>query len=457
MSRVLSYYADDFTGATDALEAVSMTGLRSILLLDLPNADSIARYREYDVVGLAGTSRAMAPAEMDVELPPAFAFLRQLGSRVVHYKFCSTLDSSPAIGSIGRALELGMDEFPSRFVPVVVGVPALGRYCAFGNLFATSGLDSPAYRLDRHPTMQHHPVTPMHESDIRLHLGEQTHKSIALFDLLALQASDARRRTILEGLVREGADAILFDTLHEEHLRVIGGFMWERAHDAPVLTFGSSGVEYALTEYLKQAGHVSGSLPTTSLEASDSLLVISGSCSPVTAKQISVAIAHGFASVPLEASALVDRTTASEAIRTATEAARHHLAGGRHTIVHSCLGPDDPRMIRTATRGGDTERAANLNEQIGEAFRSVLKDILADGSVRRVVIAGGDTCGRVARLLPIRALEIVAPVAPGAPLCRAHAPNTNLDGLEIVFKGGQTGTSAYFTSLASGRTDAYPG
>ena len=56
--------------------------------------------------------------------------------------------------------------------PSIVGAPRLKRYQAFGNLFAA--VDGVGHRLDRHPTMSRHPVTPMHEADLRLHLREQT-------------------------------------------------------------------------------------------------------------------------------------------------------------------------------------------------------------------------------------------------------------------------------------------
>ncbi|MBV5333578.1 four-carbon acid sugar kinase family protein, partial [bacterium] len=50
----------------------------------------------------------------------------------------------------------------------MVGAPFLRRYVAFGNLFARAG--DITYRLDRHPTMSNHPITPMTEGDLRLHL-----------------------------------------------------------------------------------------------------------------------------------------------------------------------------------------------------------------------------------------------------------------------------------------------
>jgi uncharacterized protein YgbK (DUF1537 family) len=44
----------------------------------------------------------------------------------------------------------------------------------------------------------------------------------------------------------------------------------------------------------------------------------------------------------------------------------------------------------------------------------------------------------------IEALEMLAPLAPGAPLCTAYAPGSQADKIEIVFKGGQNGKTDFF-------------
>jgi uncharacterized protein YgbK (DUF1537 family) len=49
-------------------------------------------------------------------------------------------------------------------------------------------------------------------------------------------------------------------------------------------------------------------------------------------------------------------------------------------------------------------------------------------------------------------LTFLAPTQPGAPLCRSHADDSSLDGLEIVLKGGQVGTPDFFEIVRSGRT-----
>jgi uncharacterized protein YgbK (DUF1537 family) len=70
---------------------------------------------------------------------------------------------------------------------------------------------------------------------------------------------------------------------------------------------------------------------------------------------------------------------------------------------------------------------------------------------RRIVVAGGDTSGRVAARLGIESLRMIAPIAPGAPLCRAHSADPAIDGLEIALKGGGMGGPDYFERVRLGR------
>src|SRR4030095_8679922 len=152
------------------------------------------------------------PDEIDENLEPVRAAMSRLPVPLVHYKVCSTFDSSPSIGSIGRVMDLSRASFGPGAVPVVAATPALGRYCAFGNLFARSGTDGLVYRIDRHPIMSVHPVTPMHEADLVRHLGHQTAMPIASVTLPQLALGDAAADTELQRLdATMTGGAVLFD------------------------------------------------------------------------------------------------------------------------------------------------------------------------------------------------------------------------------------------------------
>jgi 3-oxoisoapionate kinase len=448
---LLAWYGDDFTGSTDVMEALVRSGIEAVLFLEPPGPEQLARFPGLQAFGLAGTSRTMSLPEMDAELPGTFARLRDSGARIVHYKLCSTFDSSPEVGSIGRALDLGRDVFQCRTTPLMVGAPALGRYSVFGNLFARSGLESEPYRLDRHPTMRQHPITPMDESDLRLHLSRQTAKTIGLLDLLHLNEPQALEH--FNALADAGAQVVLFDVLTDQHLPLIGRIIWEESRrKTPLFVAGSSGVEYALTAFWKANPEAGVSLVERAgfeLAEVERIAVISGSCSPVTQRQIDWALENGFADVPLDTAGLIDPKRREKAAHHAVQTALKFLAANQSVLLHTSKGPDDPR-VRESWRQfaalGLSEHEIKLQSGrlLGPELGAILRRILEQTKLPRAAVAGGDTSSYVARSLGVEALEMAAPMAPGSPLCRAHAPGQAADGMELVFKGGQVGRADFF-------------
>ncbi|MBO2010134.1 four-carbon acid sugar kinase family protein [Hymenobacter negativus] len=438
---LLAYYGDDFTGSTDALEFLSRAGARTALFIAPPTPAQLAAYPGLDAIGVAGLTRAMLPDAMQAALEPAFAQLRALGPRHVHYKVCSTFDSSPTVGSIGRAIEVGSRVFAGAFVPLLVAAPPLGRYCVFGNLFARLGIGSGGgiFRLDRHPSMSRHPVTPADESDLRLHLARQTNKPIGLLDILQITRPLAEVQAALAAQVRAGAEVILFDALYDEQLLGIGAALDGCATEKePLFSVGSSGVEMALGQLWAQFGTLTPVVEWPSPGRAAPLLVVSGSCSPVTAGQIEWAKANGFAEVVLDAETLAAGINTPAAVAPYQQQAVNLLTGHRSVIVH--------------TNGGVKTTSTNLPAEIlGTALGLIAREAVQQTGVRRVVVAGGDTSSYAARAMGIEAVEMVAPLYPGAPLCRASAPDSPLHGLEVNFKGGQVGAPEYFGVLLEGR------
>lgn len=439
---LLTFYGDDFTGSADAMESLSLHGVRSLLFLSPPTPELLReRFPDVEAVGVAGASRAMTPGQMDAVLPGIFTSLRQLNARLFHYKICSTFDSSPTIGSIGRACEIGQSVFHSPFVPLLVGAPALKRYCVFGNLFATAGDET--FRLDRHPMMRRHAVTPMDESDLRLHLGRQTAATVALFDLMQLSGSTEQVDQRFAALRRDQPDIILFDTLDDARLATTGRLIWES--DARFV-IGSSGVGYALTSYWQRPR-----VEYPSAGAVDQLIVMSGSCAAATAAQIEWAEANGYAGLRLDASLLADETSAEGERERLRRAALELLAGGRSIVLYSARGPQDPEMQasneRLRQRGYDE---LTVRERLGRQQGILLRELLLASGVRRVCVAGGDTSSHAISQLGIYALELRTPMVPGQPLNRAHAGDVRLDGLEIALKGGQHGRADHFESIRRG-------
>ena len=438
---LLSYYGDDLTGSTDVMEALELGGVSTVLFTSLPDDGLLARFAGCRAIGLAGTSRSETPAWMDENLTPAFAWLKSLGAAVSHYKVCSTFDSSPAIGNIGRAIEIGRRAFGQDSVPLVVGAPQLRRYTAFGNLFAF--YRDRTYRIDRHPVMSRHPVTPMHEADLLRHLAGQTDLSSALVDLAELRSPD--RGAIIDR-ARAASHFFLIDVDGPETQALAGETLWRLAQaDAPFIV-GSSGVEYALLSHWRKTGVAPGTASFAPAGAVERLAVVSGSVSPTTERQIGHAVAAGYAGVPVDPLTLVGEN-GQAAIADAIAKGLTALRQGRSVILYTALGPG-------ADRGSEIDRHEGARHRLGRALGVILRDLIRQEGLRRAVIAGGDTSSHALGQLGIEALTVRMPLpqSPGSPLCVAHSRDRQVDGLEIALKGGQVGTDSYFEAIRLGES-----
>lgn len=451
---LLTFYGDDFTGSTDALEQLTLAGIRTALFIEPPTPAQLRKFPSLQAIGVAGKTRSLAPDAMERELKPALLALKKLGVRHIHYKVCSTFDSSPTIGNIGRVMDVAAKIFPAHFIPLLVAAPALGRYTIFGQHFARYGIGSAGaiHRLDRHPSISKHPVTPMTEADLRLHLAKQTKKKTALFDILKFSLPDKEFHVAFRQLLAEKPDVVLFDALSAEHIARIGAVLESTAKKSnPLFSVGSSGIEAALAVAFnsfssrRESAQSKAQKPKVSglTSAATQVLIGSGSCSPVTGGQIAWALKHGFAEVPLNASALADARTASTEIQRATTAVVKLLQKNCSVIIHSTKSGSDRRI--TAKLKGRTA------EVLGSALGRVLRGAVTQSGVHRICIAGGDTSSYAARAMGIEALEMIAPLTPGAPLCRAYAPNAAANGREVVFKGGQVGGENYFEIVKRGK------
>ena len=443
---LLSFYGDDFTGSTAVLEALAFNGLDTVLFFEEPDAAMLAKAGPVRAVGLAGLSRSKSPAWMDTHLPRAFASLKSVGAPLLHYKVCSTFDSAPETGSIGKAIDIGTRLVPGECVLVLTASPHIPRWQAFGNLFAGSGGE--VFRIDRHPVMMRHPVTPMSHGDLRSHLALQTSSRIGLIDLVDLKSGGAAQKLRRER--DRDAKIVLIDMVDSETLERAGALIWQGRATNPLVA-GSQGVEYALIEHWRRQGLLPMVQGLPPLLPVDRIAVVSGSCSPVAAAQIAHAEKSGFHLVRVDPLLAADaRAWHSEIERCGAEA----LEGcrqGRDPLVYSALGPDDPSIARLEAichaQGCNREE---ISLRLGSGLGQILDRILAETGIGRAVVSGGDSSGQACLAMGLNAVTALAPVAPGAPLCLALSRKPYLDGLEIALKGGQMGEADFF-SRAKGR------
>jgi len=430
---LISYYGDDFTGSTDVMEALAANGVETVLFLQKPDDALLSRFSTARAFGLAGTSRSETPDWMDLHLTEAFQWLKTLNADLCHYKVCSTFDSGPVIGNIGRAIEMGRNVFGEAAVPLIVGAPQIRRYTAFGQLFAA--YQGRNYRIDRHPVMSRHPVTPMDEADILKHLARQTRLASSLIDNVAVLTPSARHQADVE------TDILLIDVLDATTQAAAGDLLWNVLRDKSRFVCGSSGVEYALIPAWRTAGLIGDKPQFSDAGSVDRIAVVSGSVSPTTERQIRHALANGFDGIALDPVALAAH---DDEITKAIDAGIATLSAGRSVILYTALGP-------AADRGGEIDTSAGARHRIGRALGRIQRELVARTKLKRAVVAGGDTSSHALGEMGIAALtlEMPLPQTPGSPLCVAHGGAA--DGLQVALKGGQVGGDDYFSMIRSGK------
>lgn len=399
MARIV-FIGDDFTGASDTLATFAERGASVRLFLDAPDdADVVG----LDVVGIATDLRARSPREIARRLGEMAPALRRLSPRFLHYKICSTFDSAPHVGSIGAAV-LALEEALGVDLAIVLGgQPGLGRYCAFGSLFARAP-DGQTYRIDRHPIMSRHPVTPMAEADIRRHLDAQGLHGLALVDHIQLNAGPG---ALAKAVAKPGR--VLVDAVDQSDVERLGEIL-ARTEIAshPLLLIGASGVAEALHPPSRRPRK-----PPRSTQGPR--LAVAGSRSSTTAAQVEAATSYE--RLPL---------------------GRRHLEADREQVARHCC--DLLSLGRNVLIHLQRDHCYELSPPI---LTSLLAELTASivhrSGVAAIAVAGGDSSSAVVKRLGFRSLSFVERAAPGVAVCRGHMPGGALDGTLLLLKGGQVG------------------
>lgn len=421
------FLADDLTGASDVLAQAHASGLDAMLVLDPARARADAA----DVVGIAGPARSLAGAALDEAVRSGLAALAPLELSVLLYKVCSTFDSSPTVGSIGRGIELLHERFPGHGpVPVVPAQPGFGRYTAFSQHFGAHAGE--VHRLDRHPVMARHPSTPMHEADLRRVLATQLASRRVVPGLHLPAFADGTFADRWEQLRQTGdAEAFVVDAVADAHMDTVAeALLRDVRPTGPALVVGSGGIMAGLA---RAAG--SGPRPTAAPSTSGGpTLVVSASASSTTAGQIADAVQHGWVDVPIPAGSFATDAAAGTPWSAAVEAA---LRNGRDVVAHTTRGPDDARL-----RAGSV-RAADVGATIGR----LAGDLARRGLTRDVVVCGGDTSSHALLAMDVAELRVREQFVTAGPICTTD-DGAAVAGCRVLLKGGQVGTPDLFRRFA---------
>lgn len=412
---LIGVIADDFTGASDIAVTLSKGlegegGLRTTQYLGIPTLPADGAV-EAGVVALK--SRSIPAAQAIEQSLAACEWLLAQGCEQIVFKYCSTFDST-AEGNIGPVTDALAQRLNAQRVVMCPAFPAMGRTLYQGHLFVH---DKPLNESG----MEHHPLTPMKDADLRRVLRQQSGNRVGH---IAWQTVNQGSAVLRQAIAASGGDErilLLVDALNEKDLRTLG----EASEGLPLLT-GGSGIALALAHNFivrgRASGHRAGVGAVTGPEA-----ILVGSCSGATRGQIDEhQKRHPVLMIEVK-DVLTGVTNADRLVQFIEE------NQGHAPLVYSSGTPESVKQIQQEY--GRATVAAALDNLFGETA----KKLVANGT-RRIVVGGGETSGAVVSALNLGALIIGEEIDTGVPAMVSGGS----DPVALALKSGNFGGRDFF-------------
>ncbi|TPE49671.1 3-oxo-tetronate kinase [Amaricoccus solimangrovi] len=409
---LLGVIADDFTGASDIANTIArglpgQGGLVTAQFLGVPAGPAGAEV-EAGVVALK--TRSVPATEAVVQSLEALRWLRAQGCRQIVFKYCSTFDSTPE-GNIGPVAEALAEALGASGVVVCPAFPRAGRTLYQGHLFVGD-------RLLNESGMEHHPLTPMTDADIRRWLARQVRSPIGLVPHDVVREGPT---AIGKALARAPERLVVVDAISDADLVAIGA---ARA-GAPFLT-GGSGIALGLAANFIAQGAAQGARRSHFPGRPGVEAILAGSCSGATRGQIEYhARRHPVLPISVDA-VMAGRVGVNDLLAFLADHA------GEAPLTYSSATPDE--VLALQDRYGRERVAAALDGLFAETARAFVR-----GGGRRLVVAGGETSGAVAQALDLGQLMIGPEIAPGVPVLFSAGNSAAL-----ALKSGNFGQRDFF-------------
>ena len=406
--------ADDFTGAGDIAITLAkglpgQGGLVVAQYMGIPGTPASPEV-EAGVVSLK-TRSVSAHSAVEQSLR-ALAWLQAQGCRQFVFKYCSTFDSTRE-GNIGPVAEALAHALGVKGVVACPAFPTVGRTVHQGYLFVND-------RLLNESGMEHHPLTPMTDANIRRWLAQQSQDPVGLVAASVVRAGSEAVRAALEAAGARGSTLVIADAATDADLVVLG----QACAGAPLVT-GGSGIALGLPANFIASGEAKGAqVAFKGIEGPEAILA--GSCSGATRGQIEVHAQH-HPVMAISVDSVIGGETRPEAL---LEFLRHNR--GREPLVYSSATPAE--VTAAQSKYGREAVAARLDALFAEVARQ-----LVDDGVRRLVVAGGETSGAVAQALDLGDLLIGPEIDPGVPIVISQRRK-----LALAFKSGNFGRPNFF-------------
>ncbi|MFM2625806.1 four-carbon acid sugar kinase family protein [Vibrio owensii] len=390
--------ADDFTGSNDT--GVQLAKKGATVTVSLGNAPL-----KCDVPVINTESRALSHEHARRNVSQAVDINVSADTRCVFKKIDSTFR-----GNIGAEIEAATSAFMAKLVVVAAAIPAAGRTTVNG-VCLVNGTPVAETEFATDPKT---PVTHSHISEI---LGSQSTLPCINVDL------DTIRKNKLETILRDAIDApetsvVITDAETDADLALVAQVIADI--DEKIVLVGAAGIANQL-------------LPNSYRRTSNRpALVLAGSMSDVTQKQIHHCEENGLTTIDVDAQKIWFER--EEALAMALTSARKVLGAGRDCAIRTAANQNE----RTRAMAFCEEQGINgtdLGNCVASFLGDVGKTLMAEQELAGVLFTGGDIAAEVAAKIGAIGYEIKGEVLPCIPYgCFTGSTTT------VVTKAGGFGT-----------------
>ena len=411
---VLGCIADDFTGATDLAGLLARSGVRVSLRIGVPTQPP-SETSPFEVIALK--SRTSKVSQAVAESRAALDWLQRAGAQRFFWKYCSTFDSTME-GNIGPVAEALMKDLCTEQTIYCPAFPENGRFIFMGNLFVGQ------QPLAESP-MQDHPLTPMGDSNLMRLLRPQVTKPVGLADRLTVAKGATELRAKLRTLNTEGVAHVIVDAVANEDLFVIA----EACRHMPLMTGGSAVAMPLPALYLADGMLSADASKTPYPKVGRGTVILSGSCSEMTQKQVANYVTKG---------APAYRLDPMDIAKSGTNALLEWLKSQDLSKAPLVYATSNPISVKAAQQALGTLLVGEMIEQT----LALCAVTARDSGARRIIVAGGETSGAITKSLGVTQLDIGVEIAPGVPWTFCQSDGNQM---ALTLKSGNFGAETFFT------------
>jgi uncharacterized protein YgbK (DUF1537 family) len=275
-------------------------------------------------------------------------------------------------------------------------------------------------------SMRHHPLTPMHDSNLVNVLARQTpHRTGLVAHATVKQGAGAIAAAFAE-LQSRGIRHAIIDAIEDIDLHYLG----EAVANLDVVT-GGSGAAIGLPENFRKAGLLPKRENVKPLApVGGGGVVLSGSSSAATLAQVA-AMSAKHPAFAIDVAVLFSNKDKAigEVLLWAVEKLKASPA-----LIYASAPPEKVSEIQS--RFGREKAGAVIEEAI-----AAIATGLAKSGVRRFVVAGGETSGAVVSALGVKVLEIGPQISPGVPATLSYGEPR----YALALKSGNFGGPEFFS------------